>query len=182
MVTLPIRFLYFPGCHHTHSPSPPIKLPAERHERREKQKTSGLQHGVIWQRSLAGKTKTCDSVTSSGKLLTPSSVERKAVPIVLPMPQTKGQPLAPNTHTATTFFQTKEEKRICFPLASLDILPFKRSKANQSHACLSFGPEEEVFQRSLGGFGWLGAPGHKTKGSLSGPQCPALYQNLTGAW
>ena len=98
----------------------------------EKTKNTHRQ-GVIWPRSLAGKTKTCDSVTSSGKLLTLSLVEGKAVLRVPPMPQPKLQQLPPTP----TFFATEDKKLVCFPLARLHIILFlKGSKGNQSHACL----------------------------------------------
>lgn len=149
-----IRDSLFPKVPTDPSPSPPTKLPAEGHERGEKQKTSGLQHEVIQQRSLAGKTKTCDSVTSSGKWLTLPSVEGKAVLVLPPMPPTKWQQCPHLPHS----FQTKEEKWTRFPLASLDIiLPFKGSKANQSRACLSYDLRRRSSKGLWKGVGWLGA-------------------------
>lgn len=174
MITLAIGVSLFSRVLSYPYSSPPTKLPAEGHERREKQKITSLLQGVLWQRCLAGKTKTCDSVTSSGKLLTLSSVEEKAILILPPMPKTIWQQCL----QVSTFFLTEKEKWNSFPLASLDIiLLFKGSKANQSHAWLSLG-----LRRSSSKGLWEGldglvlqAPGQERKDPLSGLKYLALY-------
>lgn len=174
VVTLAIRVSLFSRVPSYPSPSPPTQLPAEGHERREKQKITNLLHGIMWQRCLARKTKTCDSVTSSGKLLTLSSVEEKAILILPRMTQTIWQQCL----QAPTFFPTKEKKWNSFPLASLDIiLLFKGSKASQSHAGLSL-----ALSRSSSKGLWEGldglvlqAPGQERKDPLSGLKYLALY-------
>lgn len=156
----------FPRVPTDHSPSPPTKLPAEGHERGEKQKTSGLQHGVIQQRPLAGKTETSDPVTSSGKLLTLSSVEGKAVPIFPSMPQTKQQQRPQLPH----FFQQRRKNEPVFPwLAWILFFPSKgQRQISHMPAChLTRGRGlPKAFGGRLDGL-VLKAPGCKGKGLLS---------------